>query len=57
MPLVFFVSPVDPRMLKTIDAIMRSRRDGGLLSGDAGIVEARRRLPNGETFGWIDVHR
>jgi len=32
MPLVFFVSPVDPKMLKTIDAIMRPPREGGLLS-------------------------
>jgi GH15 family glucan-1,4-alpha-glucosidase len=32
MPLVFFVSPVDPKMLKTLDAIMRSPREGGLLS-------------------------
>ncbi len=32
MPLVFFVSPTDPRMLKTIDAINRSPRDGGLVS-------------------------
>ena len=30
MPLVFFVSPNDPRMLGTIDAIGRSPRDGGL---------------------------
>ena len=32
MPLVFFVSPHDPRMLQTIDAINRSPRDGGLVS-------------------------
>lgn len=32
MPLVFFVSPDDPRMLHTLDAIMTSPRDGGLLS-------------------------
>jgi GH15 family glucan-1,4-alpha-glucosidase len=32
MPLVFFVSPVDPKMLRTIDAIMRPPREGGLLS-------------------------
>jgi len=32
MPLVFFVSPTDPRMLETIDAINRSPRDGGLVS-------------------------
>jgi len=32
MPLVFFVSPSDPRMLQTIDAINRSPRQGGLVS-------------------------
>jgi GH15 family glucan-1,4-alpha-glucosidase len=32
MPLVFFVSPADPKMLKTLDAISRSPHDGGLLS-------------------------
>ncbi len=32
MPLVFFMSPGDPRMLSTIDAINRSPRDGGLVS-------------------------
>jgi len=32
MPLVFFMSPNDPRMLNTIDAIMRDPADGGLLS-------------------------
>jgi GH15 family glucan-1,4-alpha-glucosidase len=32
MPLVFFVSPVDPKMLKTIETIARSPREGGLLS-------------------------
>jgi GH15 family glucan-1,4-alpha-glucosidase len=32
MPLVFFVSPVDPKMLKTIDAIARPPSEGGLLS-------------------------
>lgn len=32
MPLVFFVSPTDPRMLRTLDAINRSPRDGGLVS-------------------------
>jgi GH15 family glucan-1,4-alpha-glucosidase len=29
---VFFVSPVDPKMLKTLDAIQRPPREGGLLS-------------------------
>lgn len=32
MPLVRFVSPTDPRMLKTIAAINRSPEDGGLVS-------------------------
>ncbi len=32
MPLVFFSSPTDPRMIKTIDAIKKLPRDGGLTS-------------------------
>lgn len=32
MPLVFFMSPSDPRMLKTLDAINRSPSKGGLVS-------------------------
>jgi len=32
MPLVFFVSPTDPRMLKTLDAINRPPAEGGLVS-------------------------
>jgi GH15 family glucan-1,4-alpha-glucosidase len=32
MPLVFFVSPTDPRMLRTLDAINRSPTAGGLVS-------------------------
>jgi GH15 family glucan-1,4-alpha-glucosidase len=32
MPLVFFMSPSDPRMLKTLDAINRSPAKGGLVS-------------------------
>ena len=32
MPLVFFMSPRDPRMLQTLDAINRSPRLGGLVS-------------------------
>jgi GH15 family glucan-1,4-alpha-glucosidase len=32
MPLVFFISPNDPRMLQSLDAINRSPRDGGLVS-------------------------
>jgi len=32
MPLVFFLSPSDPRMIDTLRAINRSPRDGGLVS-------------------------
>jgi GH15 family glucan-1,4-alpha-glucosidase len=32
MPLVFFVSPADPKMLSTLDVMARGPRDGGLLS-------------------------
>jgi len=32
MPLVFFVSPKDPRMLKTLNAINRPPKEGGLVS-------------------------
>ena len=32
MPLVFFLSPTDPRMLSTLDAINRSPENGGLVS-------------------------
>ncbi len=32
MPLVFFMSPTDPRMLKTIDAIRQPRSHGGLMA-------------------------
>jgi GH15 family glucan-1,4-alpha-glucosidase len=32
MPLVFFLSPTDPRLLSTVDAIMRLPAQGGLLS-------------------------
>ena len=31
MPLVFFVSPTDPRMLKTLEQINRSPKEGGLV--------------------------
>jgi GH15 family glucan-1,4-alpha-glucosidase len=31
MPLVFFMSPTDPRMLATLDATIKSPREGGLL--------------------------
>ena len=32
MPLVFFVAPTDPRMLRTLDAINKAPKDGGLVS-------------------------
>ena len=32
MPLVFFMAATDPRMMSTVDAIMKSPRDGGLVS-------------------------
>ncbi len=32
MPLVFFVSPTDPRMLKTLDATLQSPEKGGLVA-------------------------
>ncbi|MBT3360254.1 MAG: glycoside hydrolase family 15 protein [Rhodospirillales bacterium] len=32
MPLVFFLSPTDPRMLKTLDATLKNRDKGGLVS-------------------------
>lgn len=32
MPLVFFMAATDPRMISTVDAIMKSPRDGGLVS-------------------------
>ena len=32
MPLVFFLSPTDPRALKTLDAIDRTPSKGGLVS-------------------------
>lgn len=33
MPLVFFVSPNDPRMLKTLEALQQSPKQNGLVSG------------------------
>lgn len=32
MPLVFFMAPSDPRMISTIDAILKNPKDGGLVS-------------------------
>lgn len=34
MPLVFFMSPTDPRMLATLEAIQRSPQDGGLVANN-----------------------
>jgi GH15 family glucan-1,4-alpha-glucosidase len=33
MPLVFFLSPTDPRMLRTLEAIMKTPEEGGLSEG------------------------
>lgn len=33
MPLVFFLSPADPRMIKTLSAMSQSPQEGGLVSG------------------------
>ena len=32
MPLVFFLSPNDPRMIKTLDAVLKSPEEGGLVA-------------------------
>lgn len=58
MPLVFFMGPNDPRMLKTLDAICRIPAEGGLLSdslvyrynvaGHAGECGFDDGLPGGE---------
>ena len=44
MPLVFFLSPTDPRMLKTLDAIHNSPR-GGLVSNSLVYRYNVRKLP------------
>ena len=52
MPLVFFMAPNDPRMLKTIDAICRRPEEGGLLSNSLvyryNLEEFADGLPGGE---------
>jgi GH15 family glucan-1,4-alpha-glucosidase len=52
MPLVFFVSPTDPRMLSTIDAINRSPSKGGLVSNSLvyryDVVKAPDGIPGDE---------
>jgi GH15 family glucan-1,4-alpha-glucosidase len=47
MPLVFFVSPTDPRMLETLDAINRSPEDGGLVSNSLVYRYNPEETPNG----------
>jgi hypothetical protein len=41
MPLVFFMAPTDPRMISTINAILKTPRDGGLVS-DSLVYRFRR---------------
>lgn len=52
MPLVFFMSPTDPRMLKTLDAINQSPARGGLVSNSLvyryNVAETADGLPGGE---------
>ena len=52
MPLTFFMSPTDPRMIGTIEAICRPVRDGGLLSNGMvyryNLGETDDGLPGGE---------
>jgi GH15 family glucan-1,4-alpha-glucosidase len=52
MPLVFFLSPSDPRMLKTLDAINRSPEDGGLVANNLvyryNLLASRDGLPGEE---------
>jgi len=47
MPLVFFVSPDDPRMLKTLDAVLKSPEQGGLVSNSLVYRYNVRDLPDG----------
>ncbi len=47
MPLVFFVSPTDPRMLSTLDAINRSPAHGGLVSNSLVYRYDRAHAPDG----------
>jgi GH15 family glucan-1,4-alpha-glucosidase len=47
MPLVFFVSPTDPRMLSTLDAINRSPSQGGLVSNSLVYRYDPQRSPDG----------
>ncbi len=47
MPLVFLMSPTDPRMLSTLDAINRSPKDGGLVSNSLVHRYNVKRSPDG----------
>ena len=47
MPLVFFVSPTDPRMLSSLDAINRSPAHGGLVSNSLVYRYDRTHAPDG----------
>lgn len=47
MPLVFFVSPSDPRMVKTLDAINRPPEQGGLVSNSLVFRYDVSRSPDG----------
>jgi GH15 family glucan-1,4-alpha-glucosidase len=47
MPLANFISPTDPRMLSTLDAINRSPREGGLVSNSLASRYDVRRAPDG----------
>ncbi|MBM3933347.1 MAG: glycoside hydrolase family 15 protein [SAR202 cluster bacterium] len=47
MPLVFFLSPTDPRMISTLDAIMQSPSKGGLLSNSLVYRYNQRDTPDG----------
>jgi GH15 family glucan-1,4-alpha-glucosidase len=52
MPLVLFISPVDERMLRTVDAVMESPSNGGLLANRLvyryNLSESSDGLPGGE---------
>ena len=47
MPLVFLMSPTDPRMLSTLDAINRSPKDRGLVSNSLVYRYNVKRAPDG----------
>jgi GH15 family glucan-1,4-alpha-glucosidase len=65
MPLVFFVSPSDPKMISTIEAINRSPAQGGLVSNSLvyryDVARAPDRIPGDEgtfnicTFWLVDA--